>query len=336
MLGLLLLILKIIGITLAALIGLIIALALIILLVPVRFRARGSYYDTAEGSARITWLMHLILVQISYRDQLEVAVRILGFKLFKEKGGEAKEDLIENPVLSAQEFAEDVLDPKLDETVQSVIAAPPEETPEETPKERLEETPEAEIETEEEKQKETEEEKRKEKQEEAPAVLSKNKRKKKKRRSFIIRFFSRVRERLRRLKLTFRILSGRVKILWHKKEKLAAFLKDEKNQKTFHLVKKQLFALIRHVRPRTLKGRLTFGLEDPYLMGRILTGAALFYPLYHESLNLTPVFEQKILEGELSLKGRIRLGTLLVIGLRLLIHKNFRVLLKRFLNQGGN
>lgn len=338
MLGLLLLILKIIGIILAAIIGLIIALALIILLVPVRYRGRGSYYDKPEGLVQLTWLLHLVSIRISYQDELETAVRILGFRFFKEKGDQAEEDLIESPVLSAQEFVDDLTDPKLEEDVDDPRG---EETAEDSdasedmdnsrPEEAAEDMddPEPEAMTEAEKV---------EALSQKRTALNKSSRRQKKRKgkNFVLRFFDRVRERIRRLKLSFQLLSGRVKLLWLKKEKLMAFLRDEKNRKTFHLVKRQLTVLIRHVRPGKLKGRLTFGLEDPYLMGQVLTGAALFYPFYQKSLDLTPVFEQKILEGELSLKGRVRPGVLLVIGLRLLIHKNFRVLLKRFLNQGGN
>lgn len=303
MLGLLLLILKIIGIILAALLGLILILALTILLVPVRYRGRGSYYHKPEGRIRITWLLHLICIQISYLEKPELVIRIFGFRAFKEKGDEAGEDWAESPVLSAQEFTEELADPKLEEEVKA--------------QEPL-------------KRREAEEQPETEKQPE-PAGPQKPRKKK----NFFLRLADRIRERIRRLKLSVRILTNRLKMLWLQKEQLMAFIHDEKNKKTFRLVKKQLKVFIRHVRPVKLKGRLTFGLEDPYLMGQLLSGAALFYPLYHKSLKLTPVFEQQMIEGELFLKGRVRPGTLLFIGLRLLIHKNFRVLLKRFLNQGG-
>lgn len=338
MLGLLLLILKILGIILAALLGLILILALAILLVPVRYRGRGSYYHKPEGWIRITWLLHLICVQISYPEKPELVIRIFGFRAFKEKGdeaGEADEDWAESPVLSAQEVPEELADPKLEEEVKAQEQPETEEQPETAKRLEPAGLPEQPETGEQPEPAELPEQPESAGPQERPSGGPDSTRKPRKKKNLFLRLTDRLRERIRRLQLSIGILSNRIRILWLQKEQLMAFIHDEKNKKTFRLVKKQLKLLIRHVRPGKLKGSLTFGLEDPYLMGQILSGAALFYPLYHKSLKLTPVFEQQMIEGELFLKGRVRPGTLLFIGLRLLIHKNFRVLLKRFLNQGG-
>ena len=61
MLQILLLVLKILGILLASVIGLIILAALLVLLVPVRYRAWGAgnfQNKEFEGDIRLTWLFH--------------------------------------------------------------------------------------------------------------------------------------------------------------------------------------------------------------------------------------------------------------------------------------
>ena len=45
---------------------------------------------------------------------------------------------------------------------------------------------------------------------------------------------------------------------------------------------------------------------------------------------MIPVFDEQVLDGELSLKGRIRIATLLFIGFQVWRDKNFRTLLKRW------
>ena len=65
-------------------------------------------------------------------------------------------------------------------------------------------------------------------------------------------------------------------------------------------------------------------------MGQILCIISPFYGFYGKNLEIEPVFDETALEGEVSFKGRIRLGTLLFLGLRLLADKNFRVLLRRW------
>ena len=45
----------------------------------------------------------------------------------------------------------------------------------------------------------------------------------------------------------------------------------------------------------------------------------MLYPWHKGNIRLEPDFEEKYIEGELHLKGRIRLGTLGICGLRILI-----------------
>ena len=66
-------------------------------------------------------------------------------------------------------------------------------------------------------------------------------------------------------------------------------------------------------------------------MGQILSAASLAYPFVHKHLTLHPVFGQKLLEGEVHVKGRIRLGVLLGYVLRLLLDKNIRRQLKKLI-----
>ena len=59
---------------------------------------------------------------------------------------------------------------------------------------------------------------------------------------------------------------------------------------------------------RQEKGRIRFGLDDPYYTGQILEGASLVYPFIYKSLDLEPVFDEKCLEAEGNFKGRVRVS----------------------------
>jgi len=52
--------------------------------------------------------------------------------------------------------------------------------------------------------------------------------------------------------------------------------------------------------------------------------------LYGKSARIIPNFEEEILKGNIDCAGRIRLFTLLIIGIQLVFDKNFRNLLKNF------
>ena len=86
--------------------------------------------------------------------------------------------------------------------------------------------------------------------------------------------------------------------------------------------------LIRHLLPTKCSGRVRFGFEDPYTTGQILTYISPFYGWYARSVQVEPVFDENVMEGELRLKGRVRVATLLWIVIRLFMDKNFRRLLK--------
>ena len=112
-----------------------------------------------------------------------------------------------------------------------------------------------------------------------------------------------------------------------------AFLRDEENRRTFRLVKKQLVKVVRHVMPVRLEGEVTFGFDDPYRTGQLLSAAALLYPVYRDRIRITPVFDREVLEGELKLEGRIRLAVLLGAAVRLGMDRNFRKLVRRLMDR---
>ena len=108
MLPILLTILKIAGLAVLALPGLVMAVLLIILVVPVRYSLSGSFHERLRAKAKITWLLHGVSVIVTYDDELDIAVRLLGKRLFQEKAH--KEELEEK-----WEDLEEDLEEKLEE-----------------------------------------------------------------------------------------------------------------------------------------------------------------------------------------------------------------------------
>ena len=69
--------------------------------------------------------------------------------------------------------------------------------------------------------------------------------------------------------------------------------------------------MVCHAAPRKLRGQFTAGTGDPALTGQILGAVAIAYPLYGKGVAVYPRFEEKILEGQLQMKGRIVVACLL-------------------------
>jgi hypothetical protein len=91
----------------------------------------------------------------------------------------------------------------------------------------------------------------------------------------------------------------------------------------------QLKVLLKGILPRNVRGEVHFGTEDPALTGEILGGISIFYPIFMDNVKVYPDFEQSCLEGELQIKGRLRLVTVVYIAIRLLLNKNIRYVYRR-------
>lgn len=84
MLHILLLVLKIIGIIIAAILGILVLLLCIVLFVPFRYEIKGRSEGTAaslKGKIKVAWLLHLFRADVYYKDQkLMWRIRFAWFK----------------------------------------------------------------------------------------------------------------------------------------------------------------------------------------------------------------------------------------------------------------
>ena len=86
MLHIILMILKILGILILCVLGLVLCVGLLVLFCPVRYHLEGSLYGKPEGNVRVTWLLHLVNVLFSYKEnQIEFKLCIFGIPLGKKK-----------------------------------------------------------------------------------------------------------------------------------------------------------------------------------------------------------------------------------------------------------
>ena len=302
MIHMILVILKIAGWILLAAAGLLLAALLAVLFVPVRYRAEGKYFGQLSAGGRISWCLGIVSLRLSYEDgEPSARLRIAGISV----GGDREEPEWEEPSREEAEREEpsrEEREPEIHTASLDGEASPRQDREEKTERKK-------------EKRKPTEK---------GSSAGGKEKR---------FSVLRRLKKAAGRLQRRAAAAAGRFRELLAKKEKFLEMLRDEKNRKTFRLVKRQLGKVLRHVRPRKAEGKLIFGFDDPYRTGQALEAAALLCPLYKNSLRIVPVFDRSVLEGELKFKGRIRLWTLVSAALRLLMDGNFRKLAGKLMNR---
>ena len=295
MVHILLLILKAIGILILVLLGLVLAVVCLVLFVPVCYEAGGSWKDKPAGKGKISWLFGAVSLSAGYdgdESGLTAGVRLFGQKLWEM--GEEKE----TPKAPW---------PLDEETLRGTDAERKE------PKDRK-------------KPEEKETALWEENQQPRPEPEDKRHTEHKKK-----DVFGRIKVFLEKLKFSFQSFCDKLKNMQNIAEEKKAWLVDEENQASLKLIWKQTGRFLRHVCPRGGKGSVTFGFEEPYLTGQVLSAAALIYPFFEGNLEICPVFDETVFEAEGSFKGRIRAGYLLWLGLGILRDGHTRRMLFGFL-----
>ena len=306
MVHILLLILKAIGILILVLLGLVLAVVCLVLFVPVCYEAGGSWKDKPAGKGKISWLFGAVSLSAGYdgdESGLTAGVRLFGQKLWEmDKEKEAPEThrpLDEETLRGTDAERKEPEEKKTTLWEEKRIPAASAENPQKALPKNPQPRPE-------------------------PEDKRHTEHKKKD-------VFGRIKVFLEKLKFSFQSFCDKLKNIQNIAEEKKAWLEDEENQASLKLLWKQTGRFLRHVCPRGGKGSVTFGFEEPYLTGQVLSAAALIYPFFEGNLESCPVFDETVFEAEGSFKGRIRAGYLLWLGLGILRDGHTRRMLFGFL-----
>lgn len=95
-------------------------------------------------------------------------------------------------------------------------------------------------------------------------------------------------------------------------------LQDENTPRLWSLVWQSVWFLLRHSRPRRVRGRIVFGAGDPCTTGQILGVIGMCYAAVGSGVEITPDFERSVLDGKLGVWGRAQIGVVLYLVVRIL------------------
>ena len=283
-------IIKIILLILAVLLGIAAILLLAVLFIPVRYQARGKKGETAaELQAKLSWMGSLINIPVSYQDGvLSAKLRVFGFS-------------VRNLLEEEEPFTE---------FEKEFFTEPEEETQEERKEEFF-----------------TEPEKETEKIEEEAFTEPGEETREREREPSQSREFSEGQAppvKQGKLKCTFKRFCDKIKRIRKKYKRFRKFAEDERTKAAFQLIRDQLISVFLTLLPRKAEGWILFGTEDPALTGEILGAVSIFYPVFMDTVKITPDFEKAILEGDLSVRGRFYIITAVRAAWKLFRDKNVR------------
>lgn len=294
----LLLILKIIGISLLVILGILILLIGIVLFVPVRYKVAGDIRRTTKEKVaihgKVTWFCSAVRYVFSYENnRFQGELLIFGRKR-KEKSPITLEELMEEEDEQADSDSSEAEQTEAEQTEGKDSEG--EQTETENSKE----------------------EQRKQADLKAVRKTKEN-------------IFQKISNKIRN---TVQRITSFIKNIKEKLVMLKALLTDEVNKRVCKKIFAELIKFLKHLRFRKLHTDLKYGFTDPSLTGQSFGVVCLIPVLYQYNVVITPDFETEstYIEGTFDAKGHLRICHGVMMLIRLLLEKEVRMKLGQLMH----
>ncbi len=294
-------ILAVIGIVLLVLLALLILTVLAVLFVPIRYRASGEKEaDRIEGVAAVSFLYPFLSFKWQRAgNENRWALRLLGIKLKGspkvDKGKTTEPEKTEKGKVAEPKKTDKG---KAEETAQ---AAKPEKAAEPVKEEKQPATPSVQNAEAEDAARQAEE----TGTQETDRVSSEKK-----------------------ARFTISGLCDKMEKIRDNVEYYKERLTAEENRLFLKRTKERIFAVLKSIKPKVLTARVVCGTGSPDTTGYVCAVYGMLYPVIEDRISFTADFENKVLDGELSVKGKVRVVTLVRHGIKILLDKQLKVFLK--------
>lgn len=322
MLHMILLIIKIIGIALLSLLGLLLLILALVLFVPVRYQLRVTADESGQAAlsgkrsrressdgpkedaarnvkvrACVSWLFHILHVRAAFAKEFGMVVRVCGI-----------------PIKRIPERDQPIKDEPKEESKQAAAhsSSPPEDTVQADA-----DTAQTDADTE-------------SQASDAGTVPDREEgRHKKSVFEKLKKFFRAIAAFFRNIWYTIRNICDKIKEIMQRIDYYLDVLGSDEGRRTIRLLKSQLGALLKHICPTKVCGQFQIGMEDPAAAGQIAAIAGMLYPIFGNHIRIETVFGEKRFSGNLFLKGRVRVITLIRIAWRVYFNKDIKKFLRR-------
>lgn len=289
-------ILKIIGILLLVLLGLLFSAALLVLVVPLRYRIWMEYRESLKAKVSVSWLLKMAELKAVYDGELDVDVRALWFHPLRD-GGKKEPAETEEKKQPQEPSGQLVIQSEPQSKIQSETHSLKQSA----------------------KERETDQDDNSQSEKKGSGRPCAG-------------------NRWKQISAAGLHFKSQICRKWNgfyrKMISYRNFVTNERNQRVFFMILGQSKRLVHHILPKKVLLQADIGFDDPATTGNVLAAASILYAFYGDRIQVTPYFDQEILEGEVEASGRIRLGTLLYLAAKVWFHKDFRMLRKEYKNGG--
>lgn len=326
MLHILLLILKIIGIILAVLLGILLFAVICVLFVPIRYLVKADGKLGEEEPVRIKisihWLLHIVNAIVSYPSMPYVKIRLLCFTLFDSS---KKKEKSENEPKNKEADKNNKRQKANTKDVKNIEEIGKEEfNIKEADKEAVKDVTTIDVER-------LVQNGEKESKQESVQELEQEPEEKGFIKNFILAlksFLCRLWESVKNIEYTIKTIYDKIRTIIENIRYYTDVIKSDVFQNAWAVCKKQILKILRMLKPTKCKVNLLVGTGDPAGTGQLLSVYGMFYPFIGNHVFIQSDFENQVVEGDLYIKGRIRVFVLLMAALKLYMNKDIKHLLR--------
>lgn len=331
-------ILKIIGIALLVILGILLVLICLALFVPVRYRAGGTYKDNIiNASMSASWLLHIISAKIGYegKGQPHIKVKLLFFTLFDNLAANKKEKTAKNKSKKGKNsagYGEEIQAASIEENgshpqKETSVNA---DTDLKTAK-ASDDSINIDIDTDTDGGTNVSE----TKSDNSDTIIdiddaagtdinSGQKQPKDDIIQKVRKILKKLIDFVQNIKYTFNKICDTIASIRSNAEYYLNLLQLDSTKAAFLKCRNELLRVFRMLAPRKFQANLHLGFDNPATLGDIMAVWGMLYPFHQGRVNIQPEFEQTIIEGDFSFKGRISLFVFVRTVLVIFFDKNIR------------
>lgn len=315
-LHIILMILKIIGITLGILIGIILLVLCAALFVPLRYRVElirteGEGNPPVEITAKVSWLLHFINASVQYVSELNLRLRILFITIFKIPRKARKFMTKSNKQRKGRSSAgrfhskKNNSNGEKNKSNNDSVVAEDKKNSKDAVNSRVENVDQNGHQDGEE-----------EETEEKLSIKDK---------------LIKIRDFFVNIRYTIEGICDKIKGISENIEYYTDILQGNLFKASFGLCKGELISILSYIRPREVKADIVIGAGDPAATGQIISYYyAVLYPYIGSDVTVIGDFDNKKIEGTVFIKGKVKLFTFLKAVVRIYFNKEIKNLLKLF------
>ncbi len=146
--------------------------------------------------------------------------------------------------------------------------------------------------------------------------------------------FGKILQKFEKIKYTIHNIYDKIKWIWDNISYYLELLQEEETRQFFSHVRMRTGKMVKSVWPRHIRADILFGTGSPDTTGYLYGAYCMVSPMLKKGINVTPDFEETVLQADFDIAGHITIWVLAMNTCRIVLDKRLRHLIKKAVSPG--